>query len=145
MKTFKIYQSDNFDTYITLGICSTRKQMLEEVRKYKAKNHESYDLTDITVGAFCQTPTLKLEDDILGELSSNIWGMMFLNLRDIKEYGDEIIIHECAHAVFAYDKTILRLKNGYDDMEIQEHFCYMQGKLIKAIRQILDDNYTWHN
>jgi hypothetical protein len=116
--------------------------MLEEIKKYKVEHQEDDIANGYTMGMFCPTAYIT-RNDIAGNLTSNIWGTIFLNLQDLKEYGDEIIIHECAHAVFSYDQNILRLNTGYEDMEIQEHYCYMHGEMIKAVRKVLKDNYKW--
>jgi hypothetical protein len=116
--------------------------MLEEIKRHKNKWRETDFPDESAQGMFCPTPTL-MRNDFPGELSSNAYGTMFLNMHDLKERGDEILIHECAHAAFCYDQSVLRLNAGYEDMAIQEHYCYTQGELIKAVRRALDDNRKW--
>ncbi len=109
MKSIKIYSSPNFDTYINVVVCNNRKQMFEELKKHKLNTSNEIFYDKNTAATFCPTVQI-IRSDITGILSSNEWGTMFLNIEDINKMADDIIAHECAHASFAFQRNILRIK-----------------------------------
>ncbi len=137
MKILNIKPYDNFDVTFRLAICKTRKEMLREIKKYREKLSETGYTDSNTMGMFCPTPHY-LNNELPGCFTSNVFGTMFLNLADI---NDEIIIHECGHAAFAWEEHIRKYTGSLynDGMDEQEEFCYFLGaaadKVMKAVKE----------
>jgi len=63
-------------------------------------------------------------------------GTMYLNLADVT---DKIIVHECAHAAFAWEFNIRHYTGPFDDdgMDEQEEFCWFLGKSVQKVTQVI--------
>ena len=133
MKLFDIKPYAHFGVTFRLVICKTRKEMHREIRRYKEKIHEADYAGNETMGMFCPTPH-RLSNDLPGNFTSNVFGTMFLNLADI---NDEIIVHECGHAAFAWEENIRRYTGSLynDGMNEQEAFCYFLGIAADKVKQ----------
>jgi len=81
-----------------------------------------------------------LRTDIPGELTSNIFGTMYLNLADL---SDEIVVHECAHAAFAWEFSVRRYTGRFDldEEDEQESYCYFLGKAVEKVKEVIKQNY----
>jgi hypothetical protein len=147
MKILDIQPYDNFDVKFRLVICKTRKEMVRARKKYTP---ESTD-TEETTAVFSPMP-YHVNDDINalpGSFKSNVFGTLFMNLDDLRKYGDKVIAHECGHAAFAFHHQIRRYKgdftDNYDKGEFeangegneQEVFCYFLENAFEKVKQAI--------
>jgi hypothetical protein len=135
MKIFLIKPDENFDVSFRLALCRTRKEMLSAINRDKKKipDAEIYPLN--TVGMFRPFPGIS-NKDMPGVGYSNIFGTMYLNLTDLEDW---VIVHECAHAAFAWEFYIRHYTGTFDDdcFDEQEEFCYFIGKAVDKVKRTI--------
>ena len=153
MKILGIQPYDNFDVKFRLVICKDRKEITRARKKYIHKINGD----DLEEACACFFPTAyNVSDDVTtlpGDFKSNVFGTMFINLDDLRKYGDNIIAHECAHAAFAFCHQVRHYKGVFpedkSDEEFQangegseqEVFCYFLENAIADVKQAINE-YT---
>jgi len=149
MKILDIQPYDNFDVKFRLVICKTRKEMARARKKYAPNFRE--ELEEPAIACFAPTPYQTNDDDVTlpGQFKSNVFGTMFVNLDDLRQQGDKVIAHECAHAAFAFHHQVRRYKgdftDNYDKGEFyangegneQEAFCYFLEHAFEKVKQAI--------
>ena len=130
MKILDIQPYDNFDVKFRLVICKTRKEMVRVYKKYRPKENDS------KMDAIFSTMDYITKDDLPGEFKSNIFGTMFLNLEIL---SDLIIIHECGHAAFSFERNIRRYTGNFDGGEEEEVFCYFLENSFSKVKQAISE------
>jgi hypothetical protein len=126
MKVFDIKVDERHDVTFRLAVCKTRKEMIRVVNTFLTKTHSATRACACTQGMFCPTQEV-IDHDIPGICQSNMFGTMYLNLADV---DDDVIVHECAHAAFAWEFYIRHYTGGFndDDFDEQEVFCYLRPR-----------------
>jgi hypothetical protein len=155
MKAFDIKPYDNFDVKFRLVICKTRKEMIRARKKYTPEDIELKDNeVKETTAVFCPMP-YHINDnkiELPGSFKSNVFGTMFINLDDLRKYGDKVIAHECGHAAFSFHKHIRRYMGNFGDDndgefqangegDEQEVFCYFLENAFEKVKQAIRE-YT---
>ena len=147
MRIVDIQPYDNFDVKFRLVICKTRKEMVRARKKYTP---ESAD-TDESSAVFTPMPFMINDDTIAlpGQFKSNVFGTMFVNIDDLRQQGDKVIVHECAHAAFAFHHQVRRYKGDFTDKydkgefeangegNEQEVFCYFLEHAFEKVKQAI--------
>jgi len=140
MKIIDIQPYDNFDVKFRLVICKTRKEMVRVYKKYRPKENDS------EMDAIFSTMDYLTKDNLPGEFKSNIFGTMFLNLETL---SDPVIIHECGHAAFSFERNIRRYTGNFDHGqnngefysngggEEEEVFCYFLENAFEKVKQAI--------
>jgi len=139
MRTYEIKVYDKFEVFFNLVICNTRKQMHRAIKKHDSKS----GCKSITTGMFSPTSYLT-HSKLPGKFRSNVLGTMYLNIEDLKK-ATEIVVHECAHAIFAFNHYVLRYYGCYSEYEnhgefdffgggtSQEAFCYYLENIYRNV------------
>ena len=141
MKILDIQPYDNFDVKFRLVICKTRKEMIRVYKKYRPKENDS------KMDAIFSTMDYITNDNLPGDFKSNIFGTMFLNLETL---SDPIIIHECSHAAFSFERNIRRYTGNFDGGkngefypngggEEEEVFCYFLENAFIKVKQAISE------
>jgi hypothetical protein len=135
MQLFEIKVYDRFDVAFRLAVCQTRKEMLAAIKKQTPVTYDDQPPGDRTMGMFI--PTIHfIRGGVPGELFSTVFGTMYLNLADL---NDEIIVHECGHAAFAWEFFVRHYTGAFDDdcMGEQEEYCYFLGKASEKVKAVI--------
>jgi len=141
MKILDIQPYDNFDVRFRLIICKTQKEMIRAYKKFRPKDNDPMIKTD----AVFSTMDYLTHDSLPGDFKSNIFGVMHLNLETL---SDSIIIHECAHAAFSFERNIRRYTGNYDKNknsefypngggDEEEVFCYFLENAFEKVRRAI--------
>jgi len=139
MKIFDVKVYDRYDVIFRLAVCGTRKEMHAAIAADAKKQKRDKECLSGTMGMF--RPAAAVMDSARpGTYRSNVFGTMFLNLADL---NDEILVHECGHAAFAWENGIRLYTHTFDDdsMGEQEEFCYFLGKAAAKVREIIKQNF----
>ena len=138
-KVFDVKPYDNFDVIFRLAIYKTRKEMLSAIEADVKKQGGVSIADSYTMGMFRLMPSV-VDNDIPGTCYSDMFGAMYLNLADAT---DEIVIHECAHAAFAWEYNIRHYAGTFDDddggMDEQEAYCYFLGRIADIVMKTVKD------
>jgi len=139
MKIFDVKVYERYDVLFRLAVCGTRKEMLAAIAADAEKQGRPNDTPADTMGMFRPTPSYE-NSAMPGTFGSNMFGTMFLNLADIT---DEVTVHECAHAAFAWENDIRRYTHTFDDdsMGEQEEYCYFISKAAVKVKKIIKQNF----
>jgi hypothetical protein len=142
MKTTYI-KDDNFDYSFRLIICDTRKQMIKIKAKEDLRESGEVEpaINEKTMGIFRETFS-KIDGHAEGQFFSNVFGTMYLNMEDLKEYGEEIIYHECGHCSFVHEINVIRYTGGYNINDYHQHnerFCDYLGRITSKVKDAVAD------
>ena len=137
MKIFLIKPDEKFDVGFRLALCRTRKEMLSAINRNKERIPDNEIYPSYTIGMFRPFPGIN-NKNIPGVGYSNIFGVMYLNLADL---DDPVIVHECAHAAFAWEFYVRRYTGTFDDdcFDEQEVFCYFLGNAVDKVKKAVKE------
>lgn len=133
MKVFDIKVYDNFDVIFCLALCKTKQEMIRQFKKIRPKE----DISNVN-GIFLAADYLT-HDNFPGNFKSNVFGTIYMNLETL---SDEIIVHECGHAAFCFERNIRRHTGNFDGEycangtgEEEEVFCYFLENAFVKVKQ----------
>jgi hypothetical protein len=139
MKVFDIKVYENFNVIFRLVLCKTQREMVKAYNKQRGQ----IDVSGFS-GIFTATDYVT-RDDMPGEFKSNVFGTMWLNLENL---SDKVIIHECGHAAFSFERNIMRYTGNFNDKENNEihaygdeeevYCCFLESTFIKVKQAIME-------
>ena len=135
MRIFDIKVYEKFDVTFRLVVCKTRKEMINAIIKQKYEACAGNPPSERTMGMFIPTTSL-IKSRWPGEFFSTVFGAMYLNLADL---SDELIVHECGHAAFAWEFFARHYTGAFDCdcMDEQEEYCYFLGKSYAKVKAVI--------
>lgn len=133
MKQYTIYPFENRVEGFYLIVTKTRKQLIKALQEHKTHYNDPQEVPVSMAGCFAPTPRL-IHDLIPGELSSNMFGTMFLTLECI---SPEYVAHECLHAALTRERVRLQYSMGYRDMDDEERLAYYLTACIKGVYVVI--------